>query len=76
MNTVAHLIGSQRSFYFRDDLFVGRNFWKGERFLFWPMGVPAPGAMRQRGHHTTAFVGRRHFDDPWLIEGSFQPVGP
>jgi hypothetical protein len=49
---------------------------RGERFLFWPMGVPDPGAMRQRGHHATAFVGRRHFDDPWLIERSFAPVGP
>jgi hypothetical protein len=49
---------------------------RGERFLFWPMGVPDPGAMRQRGHHATAFVGRRHFDDPWLIELSFAPVGP
>jgi hypothetical protein len=49
---------------------------RGERFLFWPMGVPDPGAMRQRGHHATAFVGRRHFDDPWLIERSFVPVGP
>ncbi len=49
---------------------------RGERFLFWPMGVPEPGAMRQRGHHATAFVGRRHFDDPWLLERSFAPVDP
>jgi hypothetical protein len=49
---------------------------RGERFLFWPMGVPDPGAMRQRGRHATAFVGRRHFDDPWLIERSFAPVEP
>jgi hypothetical protein len=49
---------------------------RGERFLFWPMGVPNPGAMRQRGHHATAFVGRRHFDDPWLLERSFVPVDP
>ena len=49
---------------------------RGERFLFWPMGVPDPGAMRQRGHHATAFVGRRHFDDPWLLERSFVLVEP
>jgi hypothetical protein len=49
---------------------------RGERFLFWPMGVPDPGAMRQRGHHATAFVGRRHFDDPWLLERNFVPVDP
>ena len=41
---------------------------RGERFLFWPMGIPNPGAMRQWGHHATAFVGRRHFDDARLFE--------
>ncbi len=44
---------------------------RGERWLFWPMGVPEPGAMRQWGRHATAFVGRRHFDDPWLFERYF-----
>lgn len=66
--------GTRRSLFGPDAVVPGTE--RGERFLFWPMGVPAPGAMRQRGHHATAFVGRRHFDDPWLIEGSFQPVGP
>jgi len=27
--------------------------------------------MRQWGHHATAFVGRRHFDDPHLFEKTF-----
>lgn len=38
-----------------------------ERFIFWPMGIPSPGAMRQPGNHATAFVGRRHFDDAFLF---------
>ncbi len=38
-----------------------------ERFLFWPMGIISPGAMRQPGHHATAFIGRRHFDDAYLF---------
>jgi hypothetical protein len=42
-----------------------------ERFLFWPMGIPSAGAMRQWGHHATAFVGRRHFDDADLLEKRF-----
>lgn len=42
-----------------------------ERWLLWPMGVPEPGAMRQWGHHAIAFVGRRHFDDPFLWEQYF-----
>jgi hypothetical protein len=39
-----------------------------ERFVLWPMGIPSPGAMRQRGLHATAFAGRRHFDDPDLLD--------
>jgi hypothetical protein len=49
---------------------------RGERWLFWPMGVPEPGAMRQWGRHATAFVGRRHFDDPWLLERYFMLKKP
>jgi hypothetical protein len=29
--------------------------------------------MRQWGRHATAFVGRRHFDDPWLLDLYFEP---
>ena len=47
---------------------------RGERFFFWPMGVPSPGAMRQPGTHATAFVGRRHFDDAYLFEPYIVPV--
>jgi hypothetical protein len=45
-----------------------------ERFLYWPMGIPSPGAMRQWGHHATAFVGRRFFDDPCLLERYYTPA--
>ncbi len=45
---------------------------RGERFLFWPMGVDNAGAMRQWGRHATAFVGERHFDDPGLFEKYFE----
>jgi hypothetical protein len=44
---------------------------RGERFLFWPMGIASSGAMRQWGTHATAFIGRRHFDDADLIERRF-----
>jgi 8-oxo-dGTP pyrophosphatase MutT (NUDIX family) len=43
-----------------------------ERFLFWPMGIASPGAMRQWGRHATAYVGRRHFDDADLVERRFE----
>jgi hypothetical protein len=49
---------------------------RGERFLYWPMGIPSPGSMRQWGHHATAFVGRRHFDDAHLLENLFEVATP
>ncbi len=45
---------------------------RGERWLLWPSGVRSPGAMRQWGHHAVAFLGRRHFDDPDLLERYFR----
>jgi hypothetical protein len=43
-----------------------------ERFFFWPMGIASAGQMRQWGRHATAFVGRRHFDDPGLLDRYFE----
>jgi len=62
--------GARRSLYGPDGIVAGTQ--RGERWLFWPMGVRDPGAQRQWGHHATAFVGRRHFDDPDLIERRFE----
>jgi hypothetical protein len=61
--------GGRRSAFRPDGIVPGTE--RGERWLFWPMGVPEPGAMRQWGRHATAFVGRRHFDDPALLERYF-----
>jgi hypothetical protein len=67
--------GGRRSLYRANGLVAGSE--RGERFLFWPMGIASAGAMRQWGHHATAFVGRRHFDDPSLLEQRFVlPGGP
>lgn len=57
--------GGTRSLYDHRRIVVGTE-WR-ERFLLWPMGVPAPDAMHQCGTHATTFIGRRHFDDPHLI---------
>jgi hypothetical protein len=61
--------GGTRSLYAADGLVRGSE--RGERFFFWPMGITSAGAMRQWGHHATAFVGRRHFDDPNLLAERF-----
>ena len=58
--------GTRRSLYGPDGIVPGSE--RGERYLFWPMGVRDPGAMRQWGRHATAFVGRRHFDDADLLD--------
>jgi hypothetical protein len=48
-----------------------------ERLFFWPMGIASAGQMRQWGRQATAFVGRRHFDDPGLLDRYFEPApGP
>lgn len=61
--------GGTRSLYGPDGLVAGSE--RAERWLFWPMGIASAGAMRQWGHHATAFVGRRHFDDADLFDRRF-----
>lgn len=62
--------GCSRSAFTPDGLIDGSE--RRERFYFWPMGVVSAGQMRQWGRHATAFVGRRHFDDPTLIDRYFE----
>jgi hypothetical protein len=61
--------GGSRSLFGPDGLVAGTE--RLERYVLWPMGVAEPGAMRQWGHHATAFVGERHFDDPRLFDRAF-----
>lgn len=58
--------GSRRSLFGPDGIVAASA--RPERFFLWPYGVPSPGAMRQWGVHAIAFTGRRHFDDPFLLE--------
>jgi hypothetical protein len=62
--------GGSRSVFGPDGLITGSE--RGERYLFWPMGIKSPGAMRQAGSQATAFVGRRHFDDADLVDKRFR----
>ncbi len=62
--------GGRRSLYDSRGLIPGTE--RGERLFLWPMGIASAGAMRQWGTHATAFVGRRHFDDPYLIDSAFR----
>ena len=58
--------GTRHSLYDEDGIIDASM--RAERFLLWPYGVDSPGAMRQWGTHAIAFIGRRHFDDPFLLE--------
>lgn len=62
--------GRHESLYGRNGLVDGSE--RRERWLLWTMGVPSPGAMRQPGRHAIAFAGRRHFDQPDLLEHSLE----
>jgi hypothetical protein len=59
-----------RSLFDRYGIVAGTE--RGERWYLWPMGIRSPGAMRERGRHATAFVGRRHLDDPALFDRFFR----
>ena len=61
--------GDRRSAFRTDGIVAGSE--RDERYLFWPMGVREPGAMRQWGRHATAFIGRRQFDEARLMERYF-----
>ncbi len=66
LRSLPHMDGTRASIFGEDGLIPGTE--RGERAFLWPLGVVSPGQMRQWGHHATAFVGRRHFDDPKLLE--------
>lgn len=60
-----------RSLFGPDGFVAGSE--RSERRWLWPSGVRNAGAMRQWGRHATAFIGKRHFDDPFLFEKVFVP---
>lgn len=64
--------GGTRSLYGPDGIVAGTG--RAEAALFWPLGVRNAGAMRQWGRHATAFVGRRHFDEAFLLDRYFAPA--
>lgn len=61
---------SRRSMFGLDSIVPGSQ--RLERYVLWPTGVLSPGAMRQWGRHAVAFVGRRNFDDPFMLDMMFR----
>jgi hypothetical protein len=63
--------GTRKSMFNRYGIVPGSQ--RLERYFLWPTGVLSPGAMRQWGKHAVAFIGRRHFDDPFYLDEMFKP---
>ena len=70
LRSLPRAAGVHSSAFGPDGLIAGTE--RAERFVLWPMGIASPGAMRQWGRQPTALVGRRHFDDPDLLERRFE----
>ena len=72
LRSLAQPGGGTRSLYGPDGIIAGTG--RAEAALFWPLGIRDAGAMRQWGRHATAFVGRRHFDEAFLLDRYFAPA--
>ncbi len=72
LRSLALPTGEAKSFFNYNGLVSGSE--RPERWLLWPMGVRSPGAMRQWGTQAIAFIGKRHFDDPYLIDKFFKRI--
>lgn len=57
---------ARRSVFNREGFVAGSE--RPERWLFWPMGISNPGALRRPGDHAIRFIGTLHFDDPLILE--------
>ena len=57
---------ARRSVFNREGYVAGSE--RPERWLFWPMGISNPGALRRPGDHAIRFIGHLHFDDPQILE--------
>jgi len=73
LRSLHHLKDDRRSMFGQDSIAPGSR--RLERLILWPTGVYSPGAMRQWGRHAVAFVGRRHFDDPFFMDKMFNGDG-
>jgi hypothetical protein len=66
--------GARKSMFAQNSIVPGTG--RLERFILWPTGVLSPGGMRQFGRHAVAFVGKRHFDDPFYMDEMFTKARP
>lgn len=63
--------GSTRSLFGPDGQIANSDV--GDVAWLWSSGVSEPGALRVLGRQATSYVGRSHFDDPFVLESVFVP---
>ncbi len=59
-----------RSIFNENGIARGSSRW-AEPIVFFSMGIPSVGSMRQRGNHPTVLVGNEHFADPNFFNRHF-----
>ncbi|MEK6776855.1 MAG: hypothetical protein AABY87_08250 [bacterium] len=70
LESLPHPSGEKESIFTPEGIVKGETE-RPERFILFAPGIPKIGSMRQRGHHATALLGERTFDDPRLFEEFF-----
>jgi hypothetical protein len=69
LESLPHQEGGTESIFDSEGIVKGSE--RVERFILFSMGVPSVGSMRQRGHHAIEFIGKDHFDNPYLFDQNF-----
>ncbi len=54
-----------------DEEGIMKESYRIEPYIFFSMGIPKVGYMRQRGNHPIKMLGRDHFDNPLLFNRNF-----
>ena len=70
LRSLPYSTDDRKSIFNQNSIIAGSE--RPERFILWLTGVLSPGAMRQWGRHAVAFVGKRHFDDPFFMDRMFE----
>jgi len=69
LESLPHADGQRESAF--DSKGIMKDSWRLEPWIFFSMGIPQVGFMRQRGHHAIKLLGRVHFTDPDLFDRTF-----
>ncbi|MFZ0728295.1 MAG: hypothetical protein WAM61_21135 [Desulfobacterales bacterium] len=69
LEALPHADGSHESVFTAAGIM--KNSSRIEPYIFFSVGIPDIGYMRQRGHHAVTMIGRAHFTDADIFDGYF-----